>query len=94
VVELPKPSKQPSTLFSKDWREGVNTIVGEFLAARNVTLAGLTSKDVDDLIVELDRHGVFEIRKVVPYVAEVLRLSRATIYNRLGAARQRVDAEK
>jgi predicted transcriptional regulator YheO len=93
LIELPKPAKQPAALFARDWREGVNTIVGEFLAARNVTLAGLTSQDVDDLLLELDRHGIFEIRKAVPYVAGVLQLSRATIYNRLGSARQRT-AEK
>lgn len=91
LVELPQSSERPSALFSKDWREGVNTIVGEFLAARDVTIAGLDSGDFDDLIAELDRHGVFEIRKVVPYVADLLRLSRATIYNRLGSARQRAE---
>ncbi len=91
LIELPKPSKQPASLFSKDWREGVNNIVGQFLDARNVALAGLTSEEIDDLLLELDRHGIFEIRKAVPYVAKVLRLSRATIYNRLGTARQRAE---
>jgi hypothetical protein len=32
---------------------------------------------------------VFQIRKAVPYVAEVLHLSRATMYNRRGAVRQK-----
>lgn len=91
LIELPKPATRPAALFARDWREGVNNIVGEFLAARNMTLAGLASEELDDLIVELDRHGIFEIRKAVPYVARVLRLSRATIYNRLGSVRERAE---
>jgi D-arginine utilization repressor len=94
LIELPKPSPLPSALFSSDWREGVNTIVSEFLAARNVALAGLTGDDCHDLVMELDRHGIFQIRKAVPYVAEVLGLSRATIYNHLGSTRHRVAKEE
>jgi predicted transcriptional regulator YheO len=89
LIELPKPSKQPAALFAEDWREGVNAIVGGFLTTRNVTLSGLASEGVDELIAELDQRGVFEIRKAIPYVAEVLQLSRATIYNRLASVRQR-----
>jgi D-arginine utilization repressor len=80
----------PTTPFvSQDWRERVNTAIGDFLAGRKATLAGLKSRDVDDLIGELAQRGIFDIRRAVPYVAEVLRLSRATIYNRLAAVRKR-----
>ncbi|MGH6934311.1 MAG: helix-turn-helix transcriptional regulator [Dongiaceae bacterium] len=93
LIALPSPSRQPAALFSNDWREAVNTIIGEFLVARNVTLAGLASDDLDDLIAQFARHGTFEIRKAVPYVADLLKLSRATIYNRLASLRQRGGLE-
>jgi predicted transcriptional regulator YheO len=93
LIELPKPAQQPAALFAKDWREGVNAIVVEFLVARNVTLAGLNSEDIDGPLAKLDRRGVFEIRRVVPYVADVLRLSRATVYNRLGSVRQQAETK-
>ena len=67
-------------------------MVGEFLAAHRTSLAGLTSAEVDGLLALLEARGVFAIRKAVPYVAEILKLSRATIYNRLGAIRQKQDA--
>ena len=89
LIELPTRLAPTGPLVSKDWREGVNTVVGDFLAARRATLAGLTNDDMDDLVGELDQHGIFDIRKAVPYVAEVLRLSRATIYSRLAAVRER-----
>jgi predicted transcriptional regulator YheO len=89
LIELPTRRGPTGPLVSKDWREGVNTVVGAFLAARRATLAGLTNDDMDSLVGKLDEHGIFEIRKAVPYVAEVLGLSRATIYNRLAAVRER-----
>jgi D-arginine utilization repressor len=87
LIDIPSAEEVPAALMSKDWREAVNTSVSRFLASRDVTLAGLTSQDVSDLLDELRHEGVFEIRNAVPYVAEVLRLSRATIYNRLREAR-------
>lgn len=89
LVTLPQASlPQPAVLFSGDWREQVNSILGEFLAERRTALAGLSARDLADLIARLDGQGIFEIRKAVPYVAEVLKLSRATIYNRLASVRQ------
>jgi predicted transcriptional regulator YheO len=92
LIELPSPAAQPAPLFAPDWRESVHLVVARFLSARNTTLAGLSSDDLDGLLAELGRQGIFEIRKAVPYVAEVLHLSRATIYKRLGALRQREAA--
>jgi len=94
MLELPLESAPTKPLLSADWRERVNTVIGEFLATRKATLAGLKSRDLDDLMGELDERGIFDIRRAVPYVAEVLRLSRATIYNRLAAIRKRSIAKR
>ena len=69
-------------------------MIGEFLTARKATLAGLKSGDLDELMGELDARGIFDIRRAVPYVVEVLQLSRATIYNRLAAIRKRTIGER
>ncbi|HTO34524.1 MAG TPA: PAS domain-containing protein [Pararhizobium sp.] len=93
MVDFAETTPKTSALMTEDWREAVNAVIGDFLAARRTTLAGLTGSDMDGLIGMLDARGVFAIRKAVPYVAEILKLSRATIYNRLGAIRQRQDSE-
>lgn len=85
---LPGAGAQPAALFAADWQEAINAAIGEALAARNRSIAGLDAADIDALIAALDQRGVFQIRRAVPYVADVLRLSRATIYKRLGAIRQ------
>jgi predicted transcriptional regulator YheO len=90
IIALPERPQKPAPLFSGDWREGVNETLGSFLAERNTALAGLRNEDKDELISRLDRHGVFQIRKAVPYVAEILGMSRATVYNRLAVARREV----
>jgi predicted transcriptional regulator YheO len=91
MIDVGEPMPKTSALMADDWREAVNSVIGDFLATRRTTLAGLTGSDMDGLIGLLDARGVFAIRKAVPYVAEILKLSRATIYNRLGAIRQKQE---
>ena len=94
LLKLPTPTDATTPLMSQDWRERVNTVIGDFLAIRKATLAGLKSRDVDDLIAELGRRGIFDLRKAVPYVAKVLGLSRATVYNRRAMLRKQVPASR
>jgi predicted transcriptional regulator YheO len=89
ILRLPIEGAPTAPLLSQDWRERVNTVIGAFLAERKATLAGLQSHDLDALMGELDGHGIFDLRRAVPYIAEILQLSRATIYNRLAAIRKR-----
>jgi D-arginine utilization repressor len=87
LVATPKPMAPVTTLFSSDWREHINVHVGNFLQHRNATLAGLGTDDVNDLIAYLDTHGMFDIRNATHYIADVLSISRATLYNRLKVMR-------
>jgi predicted transcriptional regulator YheO len=89
MIAIPSQSASTAPLMAHDWRERANTVVGEFLLLRKATLAGLHGDDMDDLISVLAQHGLFEIRRAVPYIAKILGLSRATIYNRLATARKR-----
>ena len=77
-----------ATLFAQDWREQINTWVGQFLREHRRTLDGLTLTDVLALLGALDARGAFAIRSAPRYVAEVLGVSRATLYSRLKQARQ------
>lgn len=94
LVGIPALVEPSRALLSKDWKEAVNTSVNMYLTKHNTTLAGLTSRDVDELLKELRVKGVFEIRNAVPYVSEILRLSRATIYNRLRAGQSNAHRKR
>jgi predicted transcriptional regulator YheO len=86
-IALPLPTATATALFPGDWRESINQRIATFLAERDATLAGLASADVHALIAALDQSGVFEIRHAVGYVASVLGVSRATLYQRLKTVR-------
>lgn len=79
--------ERPVALFRDDWREDVNEIIGRFLTNIGATAAKLDRPQRVELINLLDARGLFEVRNAVPYIASLLRLSRATLYKSLSAAR-------
>jgi D-arginine utilization repressor len=93
LIEMPQTVIKQSSIMAQDWRETVNTTVSEYLQWRKITLAGLSTDETADLIKTLDERGIFGIRNAVPYVAEILRVSRATIYNRLNLTRRDLNAD-
>lgn len=93
LVGTPVPMAPATALFSGDWRERINEHVGAFLTEQNATMAGLDADTVNALIARLDKAGVFEIRNAANYIADVLNVSRATLYNRLKLTRTRALKE-
>lgn len=97
LLLLPAPHEAATAIFPGDWRESINQRISALLRERNATVAGLTADDASSLIAELDRGGTFGIRHAVTYVASILSISRATLYQRLktiraGASRQSPNA--
>jgi D-arginine utilization repressor len=93
LVGKPAPMATVTKLFSSDWRERINEHVATFLVEYNAILAGLGADDVNHLIASLDTAGFFEIRNATNYIAEVLNVSRATLYNRLKRVRSNPPKE-
>lgn len=74
---------QPEVLFKDDWKEKINAYVSEFLKREEVSLKALSKEKKRELIKALHREGAFKAKNAASYVADVLDLSRATIYNYL-----------
>ena len=83
LIQFSPPSEPPSALFKSDWKEMVNETVDGYLRERRLTEAGMSRDDLVALIGRLNERGLFSIRNATPYIAEVLRLSRATLYKHL-----------
>lgn len=79
---------QPEILFKDDWREKINVYVSEYLKKENTVLKMLNKEKKQDLIKALHREGAFKAKNAATYVADVLDLSRATIYNYLRVANE------
>lgn len=74
---------QPEVLFKDDWKEKINLYVSEYLNKEGLTLKILSKEKKRDLINALHQEGAFKAKNAATYVADVLDLSRATIYNYL-----------
>lgn len=80
---LSNQQQQPEVLFKDDWREKINLYVSAYLKTEGTILKMLSKEKKQDLIKNLHREGAFKAKNAAAYVAEVLDLSRATIYNYL-----------
>lgn len=80
---IPSLQNQPEILFKDDWREKINLYVSEYLKKEGLILRMLSKEKKQELIKALHREGAFKAKNAATYVADVLDLSRATIYNYL-----------
>lgn len=71
---------QPQILFSQDWKVQIHNKINKYLNENSLILENLKTKEKKELIIHLNREGVFSIRNVIPYLCKVLEISRATIY--------------
>jgi predicted transcriptional regulator YheO len=83
---------RPQALFERDWTETLNEIVGGFVRERGTPVERLTRADRLDLVVLLDKAGVFSHRRSVPVVAQAMRVSRSAVYQLLAETRKDSDA--
>ncbi|MEV6205524.1 helix-turn-helix domain-containing protein [Kitasatospora sp. NPDC051914] len=73
-------AERPEPLFEQDWTERVQEIVGAFVRDRGRPVERLNRAERLAVLAELDRAGVFAVRRAVPVVATALKASRSTVY--------------
>ena len=70
-------------LFKNDWREKINIYVFSYLKNNGLCLEALDRAEKRRLLIALRNEGAFETKNAASYVANVLQVSRATVYNYL-----------
>jgi predicted transcriptional regulator YheO len=78
-----KFTAQPEPLFKDDWQEKINTYVHAYLGEHHLTLESLKRTEKKELIEHLHKIGAFTAKNAALYIAQVIGVSRATIYNYL-----------
>lgn len=76
---------QPEALFRNDWHERMNVFVSDWCRARHTRSDELPRDLRRALLAELDASGALAERNAASYVARLLGVSRATVYNDLNA---------
>jgi predicted transcriptional regulator YheO len=70
-------------LFNDDWQDRINTFVSSYLEENHQRVESLTRPDRKKLVHELHAAGAFRATGAAEYIARVLQVSRATVYNDL-----------
>lgn len=73
----------PDFLFKNDWRERINFYVTNYIKDAGCNLENLDKEKKRKLVLALREEGAFETKNAATYVADVLQISRATVYNYL-----------
>ncbi len=73
----------PSELFNEDWREKISVYVRDYLKNTSKTMQSLSRSDKEEVIKGLHQAGAFKAKNAASYVADVLHISRATVYKYL-----------
>ncbi len=76
-------TSQLEPLFKDDWQEKINTYIHTYLNERHLTLETLNRTEKKELIEHLHKNGAFTAKNAALYIAQIIGVSRATIYNYL-----------
>ena len=76
-------SDQPDVLFKEDWHEKINLFIDGWAKERGLGIERLTRGQKRELVGTLSDNGAFSGKNAAGYIARVLGMSRATVYNYL-----------
>ena len=83
-MQYSQTSTQPEPLFKDDWKERINQYIHTYLNKHLLSLESLNRAKKKNLIEHLYKIGAFTGKNSASYIAQILNVSRATVYNYLG----------
>lgn len=82
-----KDNERTTETLSDNIFDTVQSAVAETLFESGRSLHSMSRDDKIELMIQLEHKGLFQVKKAVPIVADMLGLSRATVYNYLRQGR-------
>jgi predicted transcriptional regulator YheO len=84
ILDFLKPvTAMPDYLFKNDWREKINIYVTNYLKNQALRIESLDKSEMRKLLLALQKEGAFDTKNAASYIADVLQISRASVYNYL-----------
>lgn len=74
---------QPTALFKNDWQERINQYTHAYLNKNHLNLDTLSKLEKQKVVQHLNEMGAFTGKNTASYIAQLLKVSRATVYNYL-----------
>ncbi|MEM7049611.1 MAG: PAS domain-containing protein [Acidobacteriota bacterium] len=75
--------------FRDDWQDRVRSFVGDYCRRHGLPTTGLARERRRDLVAALQEAGGLRAKNAAAFVANVLGVSRATVYNDLAALKEK-----
>ncbi len=91
LIGVPATVEGSEALFKNDWHEKMNQFIVSWCQTRNKSVEALDRNDRKDLLTAILRTDALREKHAAPYIARVLGVSRATIYNDLKSARGKIS---
>jgi len=76
-------TEKPANLFNEDWHEQINVFISQWAAEQKSSIDQLSREQKKCLVIALNEKNAFAAKHSVNYVARIIGLGRATIYNYL-----------
>ena len=67
--------------FADNWQQNVLSAIEAFTKSSNTSLSALTKEQRSALVRQLYAQGLFNYRDAAAYIAKLLGVTRATVYN-------------
>nr|BFD31829.1 transcriptional regulator DauR [Pigmentibacter ruber] len=75
--------KNAAVLFKDDWQEKIHIYLNNTLINLKKDINSLTKEEKKQIILDLEKNGAFQAKNSKEYIAKILNISRASVYNYL-----------
>lgn len=79
---------EPKELLKNDWHERLHLVIHEMLHSYGWSLTTLTNGQKKQVVEALYKNGAFDQKNAADYIAKILSMGRATIFNYLRELRR------
>lgn len=70
-------------ILTEGWKTDIKEYINDYLQKNGLNLNTLSKKKKKELIIKLNEKGIYNYKSSLPYVADIVGVSRATMYNYL-----------
>lgn len=76
-------NEEQDFLFKSDLNDKINHYIQKYCISHNLSITTLEKEHKQNVTLELKKAGALQEKNAIPYIARILNVSRATIYNYL-----------
>ena len=78
---LQKTKTSAHSLFVNDWQEKIHTVVHNYINSNKITFTAMKNKDKKAVVKYLYNNGALNEKNAADYIAKILNMGRATVFN-------------